>query len=144
MLQRRVILTYPERISAKERYPQPLNKISTELAFIVRHLNQCLSSPDDACTLLQAQQTSGEALEIKREADPLVNFCGYLMPRSTLFIGNVNIRTINPKRYLYHTYLSFTESRGHQPLSLTALGQTVPQTLIEYERVPLKRKTNHK
>lgn len=144
---RRVILTFPEVIPAKERDPQLLNKISNELAVIVRHLMQRFASPDEARELLQAQQSSGEALEIKRQADPLVDFCGYLMPLSTpngLFIGNANIRPINPKRYLYHAYLSFMESRGHQhPLSLTAFGQAVPQTLKEYERVLLKRRTNN-
>ncbi|EMG9219896.1 toprim domain-containing protein [Enterobacter hormaechei] len=144
---RRVILTFPEVIPAKERDPQLLDKISTELSVIVRYLMQRFVSPDEARELLQAQQSSGEALEIKRQADPLVDFCGYLMPLSTpngLFIGNANIRPINPKRYLYHAYLSFMESRGHQhPLSLTAFGQAVPQTLKEYERVLLKRRTNN-
>jgi len=144
---RRVILTFPEVIPAKERDPLLLDKICTELAVIVRHLMQRFASPDEARELLQAQQSSGEALEIKRQADPLVDFCGYLMPLSTpngLFIGNANIRPINPKRYLYHAYLSFMESRGHQhPLSLTAFGQAVPQTLKEYERVLLKRRTNN-
>ncbi|MBA0035495.1 toprim domain-containing protein [Pantoea sp. BIGb0393] len=144
---RRVILTFPEVIPAKERDPQLLDKISVELAVIVRHLMQRFVLPDEARELLQAQQSSGEALEIKRQADPLVDFCGYLMPLSTpngLFIGNANIRPINPKRYLYHAYLSFMESRGHQhPLSLTAFGQAVPQTLKEYERVLLKRRTNN-
>ncbi|MEA5104592.1 primase-helicase zinc-binding domain-containing protein [Pantoea sp. S18] len=144
---RRVILTFPEVIPAKERDPLLLEKISAELAVIVRHLMQRFASDDEARELLQAQQSSGEALEIKRQADPLVDFCGYLMPLSTpngLFIGNANIRPINPKRYLYHAYLSFMESRGHQhPLSLTAFGQAVPQTLKEYERVLLKRRTNN-
>lgn len=56
---------------------------------------QPFSKPEEARELLQAQQTSGEALEIKRQADPLVDFYGYLIPLSTpngLFIGNVNIR----------------------------------------------------
>jgi len=90
---RRVILTFPEVIPVKERDPQLLDKISSELAVIVRHLMQRFSLPDEARTLLQAQQTSGEALEIKGQADPLVDFCGYLMPLSTpngLFIGNAN------------------------------------------------------
>lgn len=68
------------------------------------------------------------------------------MPLSTpngLFIGNGSIHPMNPRRYLYHAYLSFMESRGHQhSLSLTAFGQAVPQTLKEYERVLLKRRTN--
>jgi len=71
---RRVILTFPEVIPAKERDPQLLDKISNELAVTVRHLMQRFASPDEARDLLQAQQSSGEALEIKRQADPLVDF----------------------------------------------------------------------
>ncbi|KMK80225.1 phage/plasmid primase, P4 family protein [Pectobacterium atrosepticum ICMP 1526] len=40
--------------------------------------------------LLQIQQNSNEALEIKRSADPLVDFCGYLLSASAtnaLYIG---------------------------------------------------------
>ena len=142
MSRRRVILTFPEVIQVKERNTQLLDKISAELALIVRHLMQRFASTDEARELLQAQQSSGEALEIKRQADPLVDFCGYLMPLSTqneLFIGNANIRPINQKRYLYHAFLSFMESRG----SLTAFGQAVPQTLKKYERILLKRRTNN-
>lgn len=137
----RVILTLPEVIPAKERHPQPLDKISIELAVIVHHLMLRFANPQEARELLLAQQNSGEALDIKRHADPLVDFCGYLMPLSTpngLFMGNANIRPINPKRYLYHACLSFMASRGHQhPLSLTAFGQKVPQILKEDERVLL-------
>ncbi|WP_275554664.1 primase-helicase zinc-binding domain-containing protein [Mixta sp. Marseille-Q2659] len=144
---RRVILTFPEVVPAKERDPRLLDKIAGELAVIVRHLMLRFANPEEARELLQMQQNSGEALDIKRQADPLVDFCGYLMPLSTpngLFMGNANIRPINPKRYLYHAYLSFMESRGHQhPLSLTAFGQAVPQTLKEYERVLLKRRTSN-
>lgn len=78
-------------IPVKERDPLLMDKISAELAVIVRPLMQRFTSPDEARELLQAQQTSGEALEIKRQADPLVDFCAYLMPLSTpngLFIGN--------------------------------------------------------
>ncbi len=45
---RRVILTFPEVISVKERDPQLLDKISVELAVIVRHLMQGFESPDEA------------------------------------------------------------------------------------------------
>ena len=144
---RRVILPFPETIPPGERDPQLLDKIRLELAVIVRHLMQRFAKPEEARKLLQAQQTSGEALEIKRHADPLVDFCGYLMPLAGptgLFIGNANIRPLNPKRYLYHAYLSFMESRGHQhPMSLTAFGQAIPQTLKEYEIELLKRKTKN-
>lgn len=51
---------------------------------------------------------------------------------------------MNTRRYLYHAYLSFMEARGHQhPISLTAFGQAVPQTLNECEIELLKRKTKN-
>lgn len=143
---RRVIITFPEVIPTNERDPLLIEKIGQELAVIVRHLMQRFTVPSDARELLQAQQNSDEALEIKRSADPLVDFCGYLLAVSTpngLYIGNANIIPANPRKYLYHAYLSFMEARGHQrPMSLTAFGRAVPQTLREYEIEFLKRKTN--
>lgn len=143
---RRVIITFPEVIHVNERDPQLIEKIGQELAVIVRHLMQRFAVPNDARELLQAQQNSDEALEIKRNADPLVDFCGYLLAVSTpngLYIGNANIIPANPRKYLYHAYLSFMQARGHQrPMSLTAFGRAVPQTLREYEIEFLKRKTN--
>lgn len=118
-----------------------------ELAVIVRHLMQRFTHPDDVRKLFQAQQSSEEALEIKRSSDPLVDFCGYLTPLSTptgMFIGNANIRPMNPRRYLYHAYLSIMVARGHQhPMSLTAFGQAVLQKLKEYELELLKHKTKN-
>lgn len=143
---RRVIITFPEVIPTNERDPQLIEKIGQELAVIVRHLMQRFAVPSEARELLQQQQNSDEALEIKRSADPLVDFCGYLLAVSTpngLYIGNANIIPANPRKYLYHAYLSFMEARGHQrPMSLTAFGRAVPQTLREYEIEFLKRKTN--
>ena len=113
---RRVILPFPDVIPTNERDPKQLEKIARELAVIVRHLMQRFTRPDDARELLQAQQSPEEALEIKRSADPLVDFCGYLTLLRTptgLFIGNANIRPMNPRRYLYHAYLSFMEARDH-------------------------------
>jgi len=114
---------------------------------VKRHLIQRFTRPDDARERLQAQQSSEEALDIKLSADPLVDFCGFLTPLSTpagLFIGNANIRPMNPRCYLYHACLSLMEARGHQPhMSLTAFGQAVPQTLKEYEIELLKRKTKN-
>ncbi|MDJ0034227.1 DNA primase, partial [Pantoea ananatis] len=75
---RRVILHFAEIIPANERDPQLKEKIQAELAVIVRQLMQRFSSPQDARALLQQQQNSGEAMRIKRDADPMVDFCGYL------------------------------------------------------------------
>lgn len=142
---RRVIITFPDAIPLAERDPLLLDKITQELAVIVRHLMQRFANPNEARTLLQAQQSSDEALTIKRQADPLVDFCGYLTVLGTpegMMIGNANITPPNPRRYLYHAYLSFMAARGYQHvMNLTAFGLAVPQTLREYEKNLLKRKT---
>ncbi len=78
-----MIITFPEAIPAKERDPQRLDKISGELAVIVQHLMQHFANPNDARELLQAQQSSEEALAIKPQSDPLMDFCGYLTTLST-------------------------------------------------------------
>ncbi|AXK22303.1 hypothetical protein AI2887V1_0454 [Serratia marcescens] len=71
---RRVILTFPEAIASEERDPLLLAKITEKLAVIVRHLMQRFANPNEARALLQAQQISAETLEIKRHADPLIDF----------------------------------------------------------------------
>ncbi len=73
---RRVILHFPEIIRADERDPQLKEKISGELAVIVRQLMQQFSQPQQARSLLQSQQNSDVAMRIKRDADPMVDFCG--------------------------------------------------------------------
>ena len=101
---RRVSITFPDAIPLAERDPQLLDKITSELAVIVRHLMQRFANLNEARTLLQAQQSSEEAPCIKRQADPLVDFCGYLTILSTpegMMIGNANITPTNPRRYLY-------------------------------------------
>lgn len=69
------------------------------------------------------------------------------MPISTatgLFMGNANIRPLNPKRCLYHADLLFMASHTHQhQLSLTSFGLGVPKTPKEYERILLKHRTNN-
>ncbi|WP_224653189.1 primase-helicase zinc-binding domain-containing protein [Pectobacterium versatile] len=142
---RRVIIHFGETIPASERDPKLKEKIRTELAVIVRHLMKRFEEPNDARTLLQAQQHSAEALEIKRQADPLVDFCGYLLAHGDttgLYMGNANITPRNPRKYLYHAYLSFMESHGHQkPISLTAFGKVLPNMMSEYGQSYLKGRT---
>lgn len=133
---RRVIIHFPEVIAAGDRDPQLKDKIRRELSVIVRHLMQRFADPTEARRRLEAQQNSNEALEIKRNADPLVDFGGYLLANSEangMFMGNANITPRNPRKYVYHAYLSFMEARGYQkPMSLTAFGLALSGILREY------------
>lgn len=142
---RRVILHFPEIIPANERDPQLKEKISGELAIIVRQLMQQFSQPQDARVLLQSQQNSDEAMRIKRDADPMVDFCGYLFttPEPTsLYMGNASIRPLQPKRYLYHAYLAYMEANGYRnPLSMKMFSLSLESIMREYGHHYLKRRT---
>ena len=142
---RRVILHFAEIIPANERDPQLKEKIQAELAVIVRQLMQRFSNPQDARALLQQQQNSGEAMRIKRDADPMVDFCGYLFATAEpngLHMGNASIRPLQPKRYLYHAYLAYMEANGYRnPLSMKTFSQALESILREYGRSYLKRRT---
>ncbi|UNK62344.1 primase-helicase zinc-binding domain-containing protein [Buttiauxella ferragutiae] len=133
---RRVILHFPEQIAPEERDPQLRDKISQELAVIVRQLMQQFSQPSTARNLLQAQQNSDEAINIKRDADPVFDFCGYLealeQPNG-MYMGNANIVPRQPRNYLYHAYLTYMEANGYKNvLSLKMFGLGLPMMLKEY------------
>lgn len=142
---RRVILHFPEIIPADERDPQMKEKISGELAVIVRQLMQQFSQPQQARSLLQSQQNSDEAMRIKRDADPMVDFCGYLFTApepNALYMGNASIRPAQPRRYLYHAYLCYMEANGYKnPLSMKMFSLALEGILREYGLSYLKRRT---
>jgi len=133
---RRVIIHFPEQIAPEERDPQLKDKIARELAVIVRQLMQQFSDPMSARRLLQSQQNSGEALSIKRDADPTFDFCGYLemLPQTNgMFMGNASIIPRNYRKYLYHAYLAYMEANGYRNvLSLKMFGLGLPMMLKEY------------
>ncbi|ELY5789890.1 toprim domain-containing protein [Cronobacter turicensis] len=133
---RRVIIHFPEQIAPEERDPQLRDKIARELAVIVRQLMQKFSDPMTARALLQSQQNSGEALSIKRDADPTFDFCGYLemLPQTNgMFMGNASIVPRNYRKYLYHAYLAYMEANGYRNvLSLKMFGLGLPMMLKEY------------
>ncbi len=133
---RRVIIHFPEQIAPEERDPQLKDKIARELAVVVRQLMQRFSDPMTARALLQSQQNSGEALSIKRDADPTFDFCGYLeaLPQTNgMFMGNANIIPRQPRNYLYHAYLVYMEANGYRNvLSLKMFGLGLPVMLKEY------------
>ncbi len=144
---RRVIIHFPEQIAPEERDPQLKDKIASELAVIVRQLMQQFSDPLSARRLLQSQQSSDEALNIKRDADPAFDFCGYLeaLPAASgMYMGNANIVPRQPRNYLYHAYLVYMEANGYRNvLSLKMFGLGLPMMLKEYGLSYEKRHTRH-
>ena len=95
--------------------------------------------------MLSEQQTSGEALAIKRECDSLVDFCGYLMVSQQcdgMLIGNAEIVPFSPRRYLYHAYMAYMRANGlSKPVSLMRFGTDMPGAMAEYGKPYEKKKT---
>ncbi|RJL20059.1 DNA primase family protein [Pectobacterium polaris] len=135
---RRVIFNFSEVVPENERDPMLPEKIEGELAVIMRHLLSCFPSNrgDEAKRLLHEQQKSEEALAIKREGDSLVDFCGYLMALvecEGMIVGNAEMVPFSPRRYLYHSYLSYMSAHGlGKPVSLTRFGTDMPGAMAEY------------
>lgn len=98
-----------------------------------------------ARALLQSQQNSGEALSIKRDANPTFDFCGCLeaLPQTNgMFMGNADIIPRQPRNYLYHAYLVYMGANGYRHvLSLKAFGLGLPMMLKEYGMNYEKRHT---
>ena len=98
-----------------------------------------------ARALLQSQQDSGEALSIKRDANPKFDFCGCLeaLPQTNgMFMGNADIIPRQPRNYLYHTYLVYMGGNGYRHvLSLKAFGLGLQMMLKEYSLNYEKRHT---
>ncbi len=144
---RRVIFNFTEVVPENERDTMLAEKIEGELAVIIRHLLTRFASQDEAKRLLHEQQKSEEALAIKREGDPLVDFCGYLLASVAcdgMFIGNAEIVPFSPRKYLYHAYMAYMRANGlNKPVSLMRFGTDMPGAMAEYGKRYEKRKTKH-
>lgn len=143
---RRVIFSFGEPVPEQERDIGLKAKITAELPVIMRHLLARFSEPEEAKRLLQEQQKSAEALEVKRHTDSLVDFCSYLRAleeANGLLVGNANITPLAPRRYLYHAYLVFMSGKGHKhPLNVTAFGRALSWAMSEHGSQVLKQRTN--
>lgn len=141
---RRVIFNFSEVVGENKRDPLLVEKIESELAVIIRFLLTRFSRQDEARELLAEQRKSEEALEIKREGDSLVDFCGYLLAGADcngMFIGSANIMPFNPRRYLYHAYMAFMQGHGlTRPVSLSRFGADMPGAMAEYGKEYAKQK----
>ena len=85
-------------------------------------------------------------MRIKRDADPIVDFCGYLFATAKpngLHTGNASVRPLQPRRYLYLAYLAYMEMEANgyrNPLSMKSFSQALESILHEYGLNYLKRR----
>ena len=135
---RRVIFTFDRVVAEADKDPLLGDKIATELPVVIRHLLTQFAEPEHARHLLLEQRNSDDALTIKRATDPVIDLCGMVLflnePKGLMMGGNPEIKR-EPRRYLYHAYLSFMEYHGlGRPLSVQAFSRAVKAAAKEYGR----------
>lgn len=139
---RRVIFHFNETVSEDKKDKNLPEKIQAEIPVIIRDLLREFPNPDTANKLLIEQRGSGEAVDVKRETDSLIDFCAYLVALERvegMFMGNANISPPAPRKYLYHAYMAYMQGNGNRnPLTLTTFGRSIDGALKELGKKYIK------
>lgn len=142
---RRVIFQFNNKVKEEDKDPLLAEKIADEIPVIVRRLLATFSNPEEAKRLLIEQRGSNEALEVKRASNPVLDLCAALAflgePRGLEMGGGRKAEEERqPRKYLYHLYLSFMEYQGlGRPLSVTEFGKAIKDAAKEYKSEYLTR-----
>ncbi len=142
---RRVIFQFNNKVKEEDKDPHLSEKIACEIPVIVRRLLANFDDPEHAKSLLTEQRDSDEALEVKRASNPVLDLCAALAfigePRGLEMGGGRKAEDDRqPRKYLYHLYLSFIEYQGlGRPLSVTEFGKAVKEAAKEYKSEYLTR-----
>lgn len=143
---RRVIFHFGRVVASANRDEALGSKIAAELPVIIRHLLSRFADHGLAKHLLEEQRDGADALAVKRDADPVLDFCATLTflaePKGIRMGGNVAVKQ-EPRRFLYHLYLTYLDYHGlSRPLSLNSFSKAVKQAAKELGGTYMTRKTN--
>lgn len=142
---RRVIFQFNNRVRDEDKDPELAEKITMEIPVIIRCLLANFKNPEKARQLLIAQRDSEEALDIKRNTNPVLDLCAALAfmsePHGLMMGGGRKADTErNPREYLYHLYLSFMEYQGlNKPLCVNEFAKAIKEAAKEYRADYLTR-----
>ncbi|EHJ7614985.1 toprim domain-containing protein [Salmonella enterica] len=133
---RRVIFHFSDVVPENERDPELKEKIERETGFIIRYLMSRFSDEQDAKAILINQRKSFEALEVKRQTSPLIDFCGYLVAADDgrgMPVGDMSRSAFRPRYYLYHAYSAYMRAQNLDKLiSVKLFKDAIKTALAEY------------
>jgi putative DNA primase/helicase len=112
---RRVILSFNHGVSDIDKDPQLIEKIQAELPEVMNYLISRFSIPDQAKEALKVQARSSEALDVKRQADPLYDFMAFFQVVPThdgMYMGTAQDTKKIPKKYIYHAYQEYLAAQS--------------------------------
>ncbi|EFG4347175.1 TPA: DNA primase [Escherichia coli] len=142
---RRVIFRFDNIVSEAEKDRELPEKIAAEIPVIIRRLLANFSDPEKARALLIEQRDGDEALAIKQQTDPVIEFCQFLNfleeARGLMMGGGGDSVKYTTRNSLYRVYLAFMAYAGRsKPLNVAEFSKAMKPAAKVYGHEYITRK----
>ncbi|EAA3474095.1 DNA primase [Shigella flexneri] len=142
---RRVIFRFDNIVSEAEKDRELPEKIAAEIPVIIRRLLANFTDSEKARALLLEQRDGDEALAIKQQTDPVIEFCQFLNfleeARGLMMgVGGDSVK-YTTRNSLYRVYLAFMAYAGRsKPLNVNDFGKAMKPAAKVYGHEYITRK----
>ncbi|EOX0070313.1 DNA primase family protein [Escherichia coli] len=142
---RRVIFRFGNIVSEAEKDRELPEKIAAEIPVIIRRLLANFTDSEKARALLLEQRDGDEALAIKQQTDPVIEFCQFLNfleeARGLMMGGGGDSVKYTTRNSLYRVYLAFMAYAGRsKPLNVNDFGKAMKPAAKVYGHEYITRK----
>ena len=142
---RRVIFRFDNIVSEAEKDRELPEKFAAEIPVIIRRLLANFTDSEKARALLLEQRDGDEALAIKQQTDPVIEFCQFLNfleeARGLMMGGGGDSVKYTTRNSLYRVYLAFMAYAGRsKPLNVNDFGKAMKPAAKVYGHEYITRK----